>query len=448
MKRPEYVAAAVNACRVKLAGGAPDTASLKSVFSRGGFTDGYLTGRVNGAMFGRRTKEDVTAAAGVLKNLQRLYDKEYPRVPVDMALAVPAAGPAVLRVSDGVNEAAQAGPAAEPALTAPLTPEKAAQSLEKLGGTPYFARLVTAEVAPGVMLPASALNALRRGAVEKLTALRAETPPVKNLTAEILRGISGLPFSPAPEKPALRMRFQTAAQAFSLPECERVILPLYEIAAHPALAERFGGRLAAEIPVLLFPADEEDALLTLQKIRALGVNVGVAENIGAVRLLRQAGFTVTGGAHLNITNRLALSQLEGLGCMDNTLSFELHFGDIRRLRCAGKTGYIAYGRTPLMRFRACPQRGENGCGSCGGSAWITDRKNERFPLLCERRRYSTMLNAVPLCAVGLPEPPADFRTLYFTVETPAECKEIAGALLAGRKPCGPLTAGQYNKKLL
>ncbi|MDE5648909.1 MAG: U32 family peptidase, partial [Oscillospiraceae bacterium] len=44
MKRPEYVASAIIACRQSLNGQTPDMALLRSVFSRNGFTDGYFTG--------------------------------------------------------------------------------------------------------------------------------------------------------------------------------------------------------------------------------------------------------------------------------------------------------------------------------------------------------------------------------------------------------------------
>ena len=43
MKRPEYVASAVNELKNALSGRAPDMAVLRGVFSRGGFTDGYYT---------------------------------------------------------------------------------------------------------------------------------------------------------------------------------------------------------------------------------------------------------------------------------------------------------------------------------------------------------------------------------------------------------------------
>ena len=448
MKRPEYVAAAVNACRVKLSGGQPDTETLKSVFSRGGFTDGYLTSHINGEMFGRRTKEDVVSAAGVLKRLQRLYDKEYPRVELDMTLTAQAGQPLRLSVSDGPNTVAVQGPPPEAALTVPLTAERAAASLTKLGDTPYFCKEPEADIGPGLAVPASALNALRRAAVEKLNEMRGAAPEVPDKTNAILARIEALPFVPAPEKKALRLRFQTAEQAFDCPECETVILPLREAAAHTELIARFGAKLAAEIPVLLFPADENAALQTLVSLKDKGLKAGVAENIGAVKLLKDAGLEVRCGAHMNVTNRAALSELEALGCKDATLSFELHLNDMNALRCRGKTGYIAYGRLPLMRFRACPQRDEKGCGKCPGRAEITDRKNERFPLLCDGRRYSTMFNSTPLCSVGLTEPQTDFYTLYFTVETPEQCREITSRILAGQKPEGRITAGQYNKRLL
>ena len=284
--------------------------------------------------------------------------------------------------------------------------------------------------------------------MEKLNEMRGAAPEVPDKTNAILARIEALPAAPQPEKKALRLRFQTAEQAFDCPECETVILPLREAAAHTELLTRFGEKLAAEVPVLLFPADEKKALETLVSLKEKGLRAGVAENIGAVKLLSDAGLEVRCGAHMNVTNRAALSELEALGCKDATLSFELHLNDMNALRCRGKTGYIAYGRLPLMRFRACPQRDEKGCGDCRGRAWITDRKNERFPLLCEEKRFSTMFNSVPLCAVGLKEPPADFRTLYFTVEPPKACREIAERILSGQKPDGPLTAGQYNKKLL
>ncbi|MCL2031553.1 MAG: U32 family peptidase, partial [Oscillospiraceae bacterium] len=83
MKRPEYTAAAVAACRAVLEGREPDLESLRAVFSRQGFTRGYYTGR-HADMRGTRTEEDARAAAAVLPRLAALYEQPARRVPVDM----------------------------------------------------------------------------------------------------------------------------------------------------------------------------------------------------------------------------------------------------------------------------------------------------------------------------------------------------------------------------
>ena len=88
MKRPEYVAAATAAFREKLSGGAPDLSELAAVFSRSGFTCGYLIGERDARMFGVRTKEDVAASAGSLKKMAAIYRTERKSVPLSMRLAL------------------------------------------------------------------------------------------------------------------------------------------------------------------------------------------------------------------------------------------------------------------------------------------------------------------------------------------------------------------------
>ena len=103
LKRPEYVAAAVTACRQSLAGEVPDLETLQSVFSRSGFTDGYYTARRDLTMFGTRTREDAAAAAEVLGKLSALTRNEVGRLPVDMVLTMAPGEPATLAVTDGTH---------------------------------------------------------------------------------------------------------------------------------------------------------------------------------------------------------------------------------------------------------------------------------------------------------------------------------------------------------
>ena len=80
MKRPEYVAAATSACRQALDNGRVEAeleSTLKNVFSRSGFTSGYLENKLGRDMFGIRTKEDVVSADKAFPILHELYRKEY-----------------------------------------------------------------------------------------------------------------------------------------------------------------------------------------------------------------------------------------------------------------------------------------------------------------------------------------------------------------------------------
>lgn len=83
-KRPEYVAAAVTALVQARAGETPDLDTLRAVFSRSGFTDGYYTGKRQ-QMFGTRQKDDVLQGQKVLPQLAQLYQKPTPQVPAGHA---------------------------------------------------------------------------------------------------------------------------------------------------------------------------------------------------------------------------------------------------------------------------------------------------------------------------------------------------------------------------
>lgn len=447
MKRPEYVAAAVTACRQALAGEAYDEDRLKAVFSRSGFTDGYFTGRVNGQMFGSRQKEDVTAAAGVLTDLQALYKDEYKRVPLRMTLTAKTGERLVLSVSDGEHDVTVSGDTPEAARTSPTSPEKAAAAITKLGGTPYSCVSPEIVLDAGLMLPASALNALRREAVEKLSDLRAGRPHAFT-EPDLLFEPSERTAVPAENLPPLRLRFGRAKTVFDLPEAEKLILDAREILRFKDDLRPFLPKLTAELPVLIYPADEDRVREDLKALSDYGVKEVLCENIGAVRLVKTAGLTPLGGMHLNLLNALAVRAYEKIGVLDNTVSFENNLSAFSSLRGAGKLGFVGWGHLPLMRLRACPNRDEKGCGDCKGRAAVFDRRGEKFPLVCSDRRFSTLLNPVPLCAVGLPLPDADFMTLYFTIEPKEEAERIARDILAGKKPKQTVTAGLYNKKLL
>ena len=95
--------------------------------------------------------------------------------PIDMEARGRAGAPLTLILNDREGRVARADSsvALAPAQTQPLTEARLHVQLGRLGGTPYKLGALTSRLEGAVMLPVSALNRVRREAVEQLTALRA-----------------------------------------------------------------------------------------------------------------------------------------------------------------------------------------------------------------------------------------------------------------------------------
>ena len=73
LRTPEYAAAVVTACRAVCAGQPYDEKLVRDIFSRSGFTDGYLTNRNDGKMFGVRTEADAAATRAEMASILSGY---------------------------------------------------------------------------------------------------------------------------------------------------------------------------------------------------------------------------------------------------------------------------------------------------------------------------------------------------------------------------------------
>lgn len=448
LKRPEYVAAAVTACRQSLAGEAPDLETLQSVFSRSGFTDGYYTARRDLTMFGTRTREDAAAAAAVLGKLSALTRNEVGRLPVDMVLTMAPGEPATLAVTDGTHRVEVAGEVPQTALTRPTDEELARRALEKCGGTPFYLQNLTCHIGEGLMLPLSALNRLRAAALTALAEARSVVVPYPQAPAA-----AGEPAGRARPTGAPRLGCRLAAAAQMTPAIRRgagrLSLPLHELAERPELLETGAERWVAELPAFCAPQQEEAVMRTLRKLKEQGLTAALCGNLSSLLMAREAGLRIVGDYGLNIINSPAAQQAAALGCDEITLSFECERNAARNIHSPVPIGVIAYGRLPLMLLRNCPGKTAAGCGDCRGINHITDRRGEDFPLQCQNRQYTHLLNPRPLfLSDRLPEWDfCDFLTLRFTTETPAECDEVLKMYQTGAAPAGPFTRGLYYRTL-
>lgn len=168
MKRPEYVAAAVTACKRALRGEIPDMENLRAVFSRSGFTDSYYSGSFE-KMQGVRTKEDVVAAPKAINELKQLYKDVYKRYKADISVEIHENKPSVCVAECNGVKVSTEGEIPQKAINKPSTAEDISARMSKLGGTVFEVGRVSCNIDQGLILSASAVNGLRRDVIEKLS---------------------------------------------------------------------------------------------------------------------------------------------------------------------------------------------------------------------------------------------------------------------------------------
>ncbi len=416
LKRPEYVALTTSIYRAALDDPDFDAAAAKGelaqMFNRGGFTRGYGFGvedselmfrdrpnhlgvrigacRANGVVdlcaavdakdalvLRGRGREDLPVrmadtpagraplhearrgdqlyrlvSQSQMRAAQASFAGEHRRFPVDARLALTPDAPARIELSDGIHSAACAGEIVQTAQNRPADPARIRGQLEKLGDTPFYLRNCDLEIDPAAYLPVSALNALRRNAVEQLIAAR-----------------MGMPHACAP------------MQLPELPRARREPRAPIEIIAQSGDVEVLGRALAAGAdraayaPEDLRPEALNAALdrlparfdLALPQVAGEATLAGLhawaqscAGRIGRVYVANvgQLGLVWPGkavaDASLNVANDLTIRQLADWGVPLYTPSLELNRSQIEVL--GGCRQLTVYGAVPLMQLRHCPLR--------------------------------------------------------------------------------------------
>lgn len=444
MKRAEYVAAAVTACRSAADGKTPDMETLRAVFSRSGFTDGYLTGKLGADMFGTRQKEDVVSADAVFPQLRELYRKETKAVRADFYAEIKEGRPAKLEIiTDGIR-AAVTGDVPQKAMNRPTDKESLEKQLSKLGDTPYELGSVTADIDEGLILPASQLNALRRTAVGEADKLRLVAKRKKHTFGEAEINITK---KHGHTKKTLRAEIMTAEQLDGITEdIELIIMPLDEVLKNTDKCRPFSDRLILSLP--RFTADEEKLCQKLETAKSAGFKRILCTNFAHIRIGRKTKLEMHGGFGLNVTNSLTARELAKLGLADFTASFEMKLGQINALASDIPYGIIAYGRLPLMLTRNCPvKQAVGGCKNCTGG--LTDRTGRFFPVRCDGTASEVLNSEVLVMSDRLDEAEVSFVQLNFNDETPEKIKHIISAYKNYRKlDEEKMTRGLYYRGII
>lgn len=419
MKSPEYVYEVARTFRRLIdenrgADGA-EMRRLAEAFSRGGFTDGYYTGKIGHGMLGVRSDSDKekSRAAVPFGGLQK-------KVPLSVCVRMPADEPILLTLSDGVRSVTVAGDIPQPARTTPLTEESVLRSLCRFGGTPYAAGHTEVTLDNGLMLPVSRLNDLRRRAVDALA--KAAEPPER----------MEVPVSP--RRPKDR-RTPLRSAVFFRPEQITEVAKSYFDRRYLPLFSYAEGANGVVLPPVIFDGDRNRIRTALSAAKAAGATYALVGNAGHLSLATHAGLIPVGDFRLNITNSESAAFWESCGMEQCVLSPELTLPQMRDI--GGNTAVIVYGRIPLMLLEKCVTKELADCSRCASDrAELVDRRGIAFPVLREWEHRNLVLNSLPtsmsdrqdaLLRAGLTA-----WHFLFGVESPRQTDRIVEAFRLGK----------------
>ncbi len=455
MKRPEYVAVVTKIYAKAIAEGKEpgeeELEQLRQAFSRDGFTDGYFTGDLGEDMFGVRPEGEKEPRELFAAAREEYTGGEKRREPVNMHAEILPGQPARVSVEDTQGRTGTAqGPVPEPARTVPLTREKVEELLVRTGGTPYEPRTVTVQMEEGLSLPVSAVNSMRREALEDLSIQRLLIRPARREE----KFDPGETCENGPQPPVLTVSARTASQVST--ELLRMkpallYLPAPEAVSHPELLERCrreGVPVCAALPRICMDRELETLERFLSRVMQMGVEEVLAGGLGQARRASEMGFRVRGDYGLGVFNSQTLKEMRRMGFVSATASFELKLAQIRDLSKFIPVEFIAYGRLPLMLTENCIIRTQTGKHACAVSSTLRDRKGERFPVVKTWGCRNEILNSRQLF---LADRAGEWKylglwgaRLQFTTETPQECIQVMEAY-RGRDRYQPrdLTRGLY-----
>lgn len=416
-----------------------DYKALESIFSRSGFTKGYLscdTGR-NMLNFDKNN-DDVyhDISPEVLKRATELKDRKPSKIPFDASVTISMGQPMSLCVSaKNVSVSVEGNIPSQTALNVSLDLDRIKAQISKTGDTPFELRGFEAHIDENISLPIKEINEIRRKALAELSLKLSKLP----------REIKPFVFDFKPNKTENTSKKLYVAEVKTLPQAkaaldlgfDKIIVPL-SLYREIEDKKQFGKKLSVILP----PVMRDNRKLLADDI---------PNEVYATNLSHFSTFSdkeVIADFRLNTFNSASAQKLSEMGAKSVCLSPELNVRQIAKLSASVPLEVIAYGRIPVMTVQNCVVKSSlNKCGCTLDVYWLRDRKGMDFPLFADKDSCTNIIyNAVPVyMADRLDEIGENISSLrfIFTTESPDEIGDIFTRYKNKKAPSGDITRGHF-----
>lgn len=427
LKKPAYVATVTEVYKNRLNAGGKATKqefqTLSDAFNRSGFTDGYFQNRLGAEMMSTENPSNVSPERFLSGIEARCTENANARcIGVTMVCMLKPNSPAELTATDADgNSVTVYGDTAAAAQNRPTDEAEIRARLSKTGGTVFRCDAVDVNLYGDVFMPVSAINALRRSALDALASARCS---VERTPAEALPELN-IRRAKRAGKLRIRVSAETLAQAQAALRFQPEVL-YAPAAVLAALGDVEGCVLAEKLPEILTQENRDRVLENRQADTLLVSGIG--------DILPETAKMHT-DFRIGVYNAQTAAELLDMGAEHITVSPELNIEEIAALGDAvlEKASVLAYGRLPLMVMQNCMMCAYTGkCQKGKGVFTLIDRKRTAFPVLCRPEAcVNVLFNSKPtymadklsdLAAAGV-----RCVRLDFTVESAAETERVLRA---------------------
>jgi putative protease len=331
------------------------------------------------------------------------------KVQIEGGLFIRQNSPTTLRVSDGENIVEVVSEKLpETALNKPITRERIEEQLYKTGNTPFVFSRLDIQLDPGLTVPISEINNLRRKALDELYNKKAAVNIGKRseLVEELGKCLFDFPGNGRKEKNNVKIsvylyEWNKKYHNEALFKADIIYIPFKEFLNEENINSFYGLKQKGCSIYAALPSITRGNYDNLIKAKLSGIiESEIVEgmllgNMGQLEYVKDIqGIKIRCDHSFNILNRVSLVELNSLGICGATLSPELNHDQLKdmALDTYMDKEVIVYGRLPVMVSEYCPVgcvigKKESGkvCkkSPCKDRYDLKDRVGAKFPVLCD-----------------------------------------------------------------
>lgn len=296
--------------------------------------------------------------------------------------------------------------------------------------SPYVCRDSRTRIDPGLRMPEVETSALRKRALEKLTAARLAAPERKPGRFEPEARLL-----PRADKPVLTIRVlkmsQVTPELLSLPP-ERLYIPLEEASDDIGKAEwlvRSETVPVAVLPRVVADSGRDEIIARMKRLHDAGFREALVWNPGQAVFAVRHGFSPR--ADWSASSTQALKAAKSMGVISSTLAPWLSFTEILGMNHVTDTELVVYGRLPLLLARQCLIKGKSGICACDNKCELSDGQGGVLPLLRDCGHNTMVYHSQKLWMLPNQKQWRHLglwaARLDFTTENARECVQVANA---------------------